>query len=384
MQFSFLTLFPKMIEGYFCDSILKNALEKGLISIQTIQIRDFASNAYKSVDMPQIGGGAGQVLSYEVLSRAIKSLQQNVLDFGVRDEYLRLESCQNVSQNPPQEAIQDMRQNVNQNERQNTHNIGTLESKNPNLQNTQNLQNLQNPHFITPNLKSNLQSNSQPNLQDFSPHFAKQINPQTQNLAQSSPPKSSPKTPAPHIIFLSPCAKLFTQNDAKRLAQKPHIAFVCGRYEGIDERAIEMYADEVFCIGDFILTGGELAALCMCDSIARHIKGVLGNSESLQGESFENHLLEAPVFARAIKEAKSTKQNQKIQTTHLDSTFLPQNHQKNQNFTNFCAPSVYSKGNHSKISVLKNDLAVCKTRYFRPNLFEKWKIHTKNTTKKKG
>lgn len=356
MHFSFLTLFPKMIEGYFCDSILKNALEKGLISIQTIQIRDFATNAYKSVDMPQIGGGAGQVLSYEVLSRAIKSLRQNALHFGVRD------ACQNVFEYANQDA----------------HNSDTLESKNPNPQNQ---------HLITSNLESNLQpilqSKSKHNLQDSrpqTPHFV----PQTPHLQQSLSKKSSPKPPAPHIIFLSPCAKLFTQNDAKRLAQKSHIAFVCGRYEGIDERVIEMCADEVFCIGDFILTGGELAALCMCDSIARNIKGVLGNSESLQGESFENYLLEAPVFARHIKESKSAKQNPKARTTHLDSTFLPQNHQKNQNLINFCPPSVYSKGNHSKITALKNDLAVCKTRYFRPNLFEKWKIHTKTQPKKKG
>ncbi len=70
-----------------------------------------------------------------------------------------------------------------------------------------------------------------------------------------------------HIIFLTPVAKPFKQNDAKRLSKKSHIAFVSGRYEGIDERVIEKYADELFSIGDYILTGGELPSLVICDAI---------------------------------------------------------------------------------------------------------------------
>lgn len=234
MTFSFITLFPALIEGYFQDSILKIAREKGLITTHTIQLREFALDSYKSVDAPQIGGGAGQVLLPNVLEKAIK----------------------HATSQHTQEA----------------------ESKNP------------------------------------------------------------------HIIFLTPCAKHFTQSDAVRLTTKEHIIFVCGRYEGIDERVIEAWADEVFCIGDFILTGGELAALCLCDSIARQIPQVLGNANSLQGESFEDSLLEAPVFAHT-----------------------------NEKFEDFTPISEYSKGNHNKIALLKNHLALCKTRYFRPDLFERWK-----------
>lgn len=322
MHFSFLTLFPQLIEGYFSDSILKNARENGLISIETIQIRDFATNAYKSVDMPQIGGGAGQVISYEVLSWAILSLQKTT------NQYTR----QNLAQNQTSslDFVQDSTQDFAQ---ERTQAIDTNTSKN-----------------------KNTSKNTDTNI-------CKRVR--------------------PHIIFLTPCAKPFTQNDAKRLAKKPHIAFVCGRYEGVDERAIEAFADEVFCIGDFILTGGELAALCLCDSITRNLSGVLGNSESLQGESFENYLLEAPVFARHIKGENS--KNEILDSLPADFGFSCQSGIKNdKNFANFIAPSVYSKGNHSKISVLKNDLAVCKTRYFRPNLFEKWKIHNPNNPKKKG
>ena len=139
-----------------------------------------------------------------------------------------------------------------------------------------------------------------------------------------------------HIVFLTPVAKQFTQNDAKRLAKKNHVAFVSGRYEGIDERVVEMYADEVYSIGDYILTGGELASLVICDAVSRNVKGVLGNSDSLAVESFETQLLEAPSFS------------------------------KPKNFKNLCVPSEYLKGNHSKIRSLKIVLSECKTKYFRP------------------
>ncbi|MDD3476195.1 MAG: tRNA (guanosine(37)-N1)-methyltransferase TrmD [Sulfurimonas sp.] len=139
-----------------------------------------------------------------------------------------------------------------------------------------------------------------------------------------------------HIIFLTPVAKPFKQNDAKRLSKKSHIAFVSGRYEGIDERVIEKYADELFSIGDYILTGGELPSLVICDAVSRNIEGVLGNSDSLAIESFETSLLEAPSFS------------------------------KPENYENISVPSEYLKGNHSNIRSLKLALSICKTKFFRP------------------
>ncbi|BDB63716.1 tRNA (guanine-N(1)-)-methyltransferase [Helicobacter cinaedi] len=232
MRFSFLTLFPALIESYFTDSILKRAINANLISIETINIRDYALDKYQKVDEPPISGGAGQVMRADVLSRALAPLKNS------------------------------------------------------------------------------------------------------------------------HIIFLSPCGKPFNNNDAKRLSQESHISFVCGRYEGFDERAIEMYADEIFSISDCILTGGELPALVLCDSIARQIQGVLGNAESLQGESFAEHLLEAPNFAKSPPFTTSP----------------------NENLQNLAVPSVYSKGNHSKIANLKKRLAICKTKYFRPDLYQTYRV----------
>ena len=146
---------------------------------------------------------------------------------------------------------------------------------------------------------------------------------------------------AGHIIALNPAGKKFSANDAKRLAKKEHITFICGRYEGIDERVIEMAVNEVFCVGDFVLSGGELGALCLSDAIARHLDGVLGNASSLEVESFEDDLLEAPSF---------TKPN-----VYRNSSVI----------------SAYLKGNHAKIHALKFKMALCKTQFFRPDLYAK-------------
>jgi len=149
-----------------------------------------------------------------------------------------------------------------------------------------------------------------------------------------------------YIIFVAPVGKPFTQNDAKRLANKTHVVFVSGRYEGIDERVIESFADEVFSIGDYVLTGGELPSLVMTDAIVRNIEGVLGNSESLEMESFETPLLEAPSFG------------------------------KPPIYNDLGVPSEYLKGNHSKIQALKLAMSECKTKYFRPEQLLKHKIRT--------
>ncbi len=149
-----------------------------------------------------------------------------------------------------------------------------------------------------------------------------------------------------HIIFAAPVGKQFTQNDAKRLSMKPHVVFVSGRYEGIDERVIETFADEVFSIGDYVLTGGELPSLVMTDAIVRNLEGVLGNSESLDYESFETPLLEAPTFGKPAV------------------------------YEDMAVPSEYLKGNHSRIHALKLSLSECKTKYFRPEQLLKHTIRT--------
>lgn len=143
---------------------------------------------------------------------------------------------------------------------------------------------------------------------------------------------------ATHIILLSPVGKIFNQNDSKRLSKYKNIVFISGRYKGIDERVTELLVDEVFSIGNIILTGGELPSLILCDAISRNINGVLGNKNSLLDESYQNNRLEAPSFA------------------------------KPNVYKNISSPSIFLEGNHKKISKLKSDLSYSKTKYFQPNL----------------
>lgn len=134
-------------------------------------------------------------------------------------------------------------------------------------------------------------------------------------------------------IFLTPVGKKYNQKDALRLAKEEVIFLVCGRYEGFDERLIEDFADEVISIGDFILTGGELGALVVADSVLRNVKGVLGNMESLSEESFNDNLLEAPQFSK------------------MDNV-----------------PLILKSGNHKKIKKWKQKASLLKTKFHRPDL----------------
>jgi tRNA (guanine37-N1)-methyltransferase len=153
------------------------------------------------------------------------------------------------------------------------------------------------------------------------------------------------KNPNTHIIFLSPTGKVFNQKDAKHLSEKENITFVSSRYEGVDERVIEKFADGIYSVGDYILTGGELPSLIMADAISRHIPKVLGNDESIIEESFENNLLEHPSFS------------------------------KPSSYKNMNIPKVLLSGNHKNIDKLRKDMALCKTQYARSDLYLKNKIN---------
>ena len=107
-----------------------------------------------------------------------------------------------------------------------------------------------------------------------------------------------PKEKLGKVIYLSPQGTLFNNTKAKKLSKEPSVTFICGRYEGIDQRFIDKYVDEEISIGDFIISGGEIAALCIVDSVIRHIPGVLGNKDSSKNDSFSNGLLKGPQYSR--------------------------------------------------------------------------------------
>lgn len=105
----------------------------------------------------------------------------------------------------------------------------------------------------------------------------------------------------PHLIFMSPQGKVLTQEKVKELAEMENIAILCGHYEGVDERVIEEIVDEEISVGDYVLTGGELPALILADSVSRMLPGVLKNDEAYTEESHYNSLLEYPQYTRPFE-----------------------------------------------------------------------------------
>jgi len=186
MNFTFISLFPEIIRSALNESITKRAIEKSLISFETINPRDYLKPKER-IDDKVYGGGPGMLLKSEPLMKAIDDV---------------------------------------------TSKFDRSESK---------------------------------------------------------------------IIYLSPKGKPFTQETAETLALEKNIIFICGRYEGIDQRIIDHYVDDEISIGDYVLSGGELPALVVFDAITRNIEGVLGDDSSLEQESFSGGLLEYPQYTRPEK-----------------------------------------------------------------------------------
>ena len=145
------------------------------------------------------------------------------------------------------------------------------------------------------------------------------------------------------VIFLGPRGKKFNHQCAKKLAKEQELIFICGHYEGIDERAYE-YIDEEYSIGDFILTGGEMAAIPIIDSICRLIPGVLNKNESFEEESFSNGLLEYPQYTRPPV------------------------------YNDKAVPEILLSGNHEKIRLWRKKQSLMITKQKRPDLFEKYEL----------
>ena len=146
------------------------------------------------------------------------------------------------------------------------------------------------------------------------------------------------------VIYLSPIGRTFTQEIAKELAAEESLIFLCGHYEGIDERALEAEVDEYISLGDFVLTGGELPALAVMDAVSRLIPGVLNNDESAGEESFENGLLEYPQFTRPV------------------------------DFKGVKVPEVLLSGHHANIELWRLAMSLLRTYEHRPDMLEGFKL----------
>jgi tRNA (guanine37-N1)-methyltransferase len=228
MKFDILTLFPNMFSSPFQESILGKAIQKGLMDLRIINIRDFALDKHQVVDDSPYGGGQGMVMKVEPIARAI--------------EWARSED------------------------------------------------------------------------------------------------------PSSWTIYLTPQGRPFNQEKARDLSSRSHLVLLCGRYEGVDERVKEMFIDEEVSIGDYVLTGGELAAMVMIDAVSRLLPGVLGSDQSAEDDTFTNALLEYPQYTRPF------------------------------DFRGSYVPEILLSGHHAAVSLWRRKEALRRTAVRRPDLLAKAKL----------
>ncbi len=151
-----------------------------------------------------------------------------------------------------------------------------------------------------------------------------------------------------HLIYMSPCGKTLTQSRVKELAEYDEITILCGHYEGVDQRIIDTIVDEQISIGDYVLTGGELPAMVLADSISRMLEGVLPNDEAKEMESHYNGLLEYPQYTRPYE------------------------------WNGMKVPDVLISGHHGNIEKWKREQSLLMTAKYRPDMLENAELTEKD------
>ena len=152
----------------------------------------------------------------------------------------------------------------------------------------------------------------------------------------------------PHFVYMSPAGNVLTQDKIKNLAQHDNVCILCGHYEGVDERVLEEYVDEHISIGDYVLTGGELPALVLADSLSRMAEGVLASDECFTDESHYNGLLEHPQYTKpSVWRGKEV-------------------------------PEVLISGHHENIRKWKRTQAILRTQRLRPDMYEKFELNVED------
>ena len=239
MRFDIMTLFPEAVDAMMQSSILGRAQKKGLITIQTHQIRDYTTNKQNQVDDYPYGGGRGAVMQCDPLYRCWAAI------------------CDELG------------------------------------------------------------------------------------------------GPA-HTIYLSPCGSVFRQEKAKQLqADFESLILVCGHYEGIDQRFLDECVDEEISVGDFVLTGGELPAMCVVDAVSRLVPGVLGDAVCFTEESHWDGLLEYPQYSRP------------------------------EEWHGLRVPEVLLSGNHENVARWRKKQSILRTMQLRPDMFKKLRFPHKTRAERK-
>ena len=225
-RFSVMTLFPEMVENGLNVSILARAIDKGLINLNCVNIRDYTTNKHNRIDDYTYGGGAGMLMQAQPIYDCYKAITEE-------DE-------------------------------------------------------------------------------------------------------------RPRVIYVTPQGKPFNQDMATEFAKDEHIIFLCGHYEGIDERVLETIVTDYVSIGDYVLTGGELPAMVMIDAISRNVSGVLHNDISAETESFSDGLLEYPQYSRP------------------------------EVWNDMKVPEVLLCGDHKKVENWRHKQSLIRTKERRPDLYEEY------------
>ena len=231
MNFHVLTLFPDMIMQGLNTSITGRAIEKGLLSIEAVNIRDYSTDKHLKVDDYPYGGGAGLVMRADPICRAYDAV--------------------------------------------------------------------------------------------------------TKKLSRK-----------PRVVYMTPVGYTFDQKMAKEFSMEDELVILCGHYEGVDERALQTIVTDYVSIGDYVLTGGELAAMVVIDAVSRLVPGVLHNDESAVTESFENGLLEYPQYTRP------------------------------EVYNGMAVPEVLLSGNHGNVDKWRLEQSLIRTKKYRPDLYEEYMKNT--------
>ena len=231
MNFHVLTLFPDMIMQGLNTSITGRAIEKGLLSIEAVNIRDYSTDKHLKVDDYPYGGGAGLVMRADPICRAYDAV--------------------------------------------------------------------------------------------------------TKKLSRK-----------PRVVYMTPVGYTFDQKMAKEFSMEDELVILCGHYEGVDERALQTIVTDYVSIGDYVLTGGELAAMVVIDAVSRLVPGVLHNGESAVTESFENGLLEYPQYTRP------------------------------EVYNGMAVPEVLLSGHHGNVDKWRLEQSLIRTKKYRPDLYEEYMKNT--------
>ncbi len=258
MKITVITLFPKMVSGFFEESIVKRAIEKKLVEVEIVNLRDFAIDDYGTVDDRPYGGGAGMILRVDVIEKAMNT---------IKEQRLKIKT-------------------TNQNSK---------------------------------------------------------------------------------TVLTSPKGKLFDQQKAQEYSKLDHLIIVAGHYEAVDVR-VNQCIDEEISLGDFVLTGGEIVASAITDSVVRLIPGVLKKEEATIGESFMNVSIE-----RLIEAVGETEILQKLKNNGIKEVKLLEypHYTRPEEFKGMKVPEVLLSGNHAEIEIWRLKKAFEETINRRPDLLGK-------------